>query len=249
MTTKIKVLLFKTLLSCTLLICSIVCAKEINIATVDTSNRGYLNADGQVLGSSYEIVNSIVNDSGFTYKNTLMPFGRVLGYLGSGDIDVALLVPNETTNKVSIPLEYIQDVNFIVVGRNNLSIKRLTDIRGKSVGYLRLTPTAVEALKSLDVMKVEGSKYSHMIEMLMRGRIDVLFGPESNIFWALKNLGYARQELGEPLLIEKLDMYLVYSKKVADKSIMSALTSSAKKLKANNTIQEIIHKYEDSKPH
>lgn len=222
-------------------------SKEITIGTVDASNRGFIDDNGKFQGSSYEIVNSIVSDAGFTFQNTLMPFGRVLQYLGTGNINVALLVPNETTNQVAIPVEYIRDVNFIIVGKKDATINSLKDINGKSVGYLRLTPTAAKVFKDLEVMKVEGNKYKHMIEMLMRKRIDFLFGPESNIFWALRELNYSTEDLGTPLLIHKLGMYLMYSRKVADKQAISALASSAKKLKDNNTINNIIIKYETPK--
>lgn len=222
-------------------------SKEITIGTVETSNRGFIDDYGQFQGSSYEIVNSIVSDAGFTYQNTLMPFGRVLRYLDTGEVSVALLVPNEITNKVAIPIEYIRDVNFIVVGTKDTKIDSLNDINGKSVGYLRLTPTATKALKDIKVMQVEGSKYTHMIEMLMRNRIDFLFGPESSIFWALRNLNYSHEDLSTPLLVHKLGMYLMYSREIADKQTMSALVSSAKKLKDNNTINNIIIKYETPK--
>lgn len=221
-------------------------AKDINIATVHIGNRGYIDLDGKEQGSSYEIVNAIVEGAGFTHRNHLIPFGRIIRYLETGEVEAALLVPNETVNEVAIPLVHVQDVDFIFVGKPSLKLNQLKDVEGKHVGYLRLSPTAEKVIKPLNIYKVAGGRYSHMIEMLMRDRIDVLFGPKSNIFWTLKQLGYSPEDLGEPLSVYKLELHLVYSKKTADVETIAALIASTNKLKKNNVIKDIINKYDNS---
>lgn len=221
-------------------------AKEITIATVDVSNRGYIDDAGLNQGSSYEIVNSIVEAAGLTHQNSLMPFGRVLQYLTTGDVDIALLIPNEKVTQVAIPLVYIQDVNFILVGKPDFQIASLDDVEGKTIGYLRRTPTFDQLMGHRNINMVAGGKYSHLIEMLMRDRIDALFAPESNLYWALNDLGYLPSQIGEPLSVHKLALHLVYSKKSADDKTMAAIMDSAEALKKNHAIQAIINKYDYS---
>lgn len=237
-----------TLTSVLLVFCSLeLLAQSINIATVNVGNRAFYDDSGLKQGSSYEILNEVVKEAGFTYKNELMPFGRILGYLETGAVELSLLVPNEIVNNVAFPLVHIQDVDFIIVGLKGFDIEQIEDIKGKKVGYLRMSPTANNFLKSVNVEKIQGGKYTRLIKMLMRNRIDVIFGPKSSIFGALRELEYSSDILlGSSLSIEKLEMHLVYSKKVADEKIIASLITSAEKLKKDNTIQNIINKYEQS---
>ena len=221
-------------------------ARDLTIATVHASNRGFIDQSGLVKGSSYDIMNHIANEASLTHHNSLIPYGRIIAYLETGKIDTALLVLDETVTKVAIPLIYIQDVNFIVVGKSGTEINQLEDLEEKIVGYLRLTPNAKKLMGNLNIQKVEGSKYTHMIEMLLRNRIDVLVGPKSNIYWALKKLNYSPDELGKPFELQKAEMHLVYSKKTANEKTISELIIAAQKLKKSKVIQNIINKYDYS---
>ncbi|WP_413699015.1 substrate-binding periplasmic protein [Psychromonas sp. KJ10-10] len=222
-------------------------AQSISIATVNVGNRGFYDERGTKQGSSYEILNRIVKEAGFSYENEFMPFGRVLGYLGTGQVELSLLVPNETVNRVATPFFHIQDVDFIIVGLKDFPIERIQDIQGKRVGYLRLSPTANIFFNGLNIEKVQGGKYTRLIKMLMRDRIDVIFGPKSSILGGLRALNYSSDDLlGTSLSIRKQEMHLVYSKRVADESIIASLISSAEQLKRDNTIQNIIDKYEQA---
>lgn len=223
--------------------CQSILASDITIATVHTSNRGFVDKNGVTKGSSYDIVNHIATTAGLTYDNNLVPFGRILSDLESGQVDLALLVPNETVNKVAIPIIYIQDVRFIVVGKVGTKLNSLDDIENKIVGYLRQSPSADALIGHLNIKKVDASMYTHMIEMLMRNRIDFVFGAESSIYWALQELNYSPNQLGTPLVLHKSEMHLVYSKRSANEQTIAALIKSAKKLKEDNVIQAIINKY------
>jgi len=221
-------------------------ARDLTIATVHASNRGFIDQSGLIKGSSYDIMNSIAKEAALTYHNSLIPYGRIIAYLETGKIDTALLVLDETVTNVAIPLIYIQDVNFIVVGKLGTEIINLEDLEEKRVGYLRLTPSAKKLMGNLNIHKVEGNKYTHMIEMLMRNRIDVLVGPRSNIYWALKKLNYSPDDLGSPFVLKKAEIHLVYSKKSANEKTISDLITAAKKLKKNQIIQNIINNYDYS---
>jgi ABC-type amino acid transport substrate-binding protein len=220
-------------------------AANMNIATVNVGNRGFYDDSGLKQGSSYDIMNRIVEGAGFSYKNDFMPFGRVIAHLKTGEVDLALLVPNEVVNKVATPLFHIQDVDFIVVGRKGFQIDRLEDIDGKRVGFLRMSPTANNIFQHLNVVNIQGGKYTRLINMLIRNRIDVIFGPKSSILGALRELNFSPETLlGASLSIQKLEMHLVYSKKLTDTKILMSLINSATQLKKENIIQGIINKYD-----
>lgn len=230
----------------TLFMCAKVFATDVTITTVGVNPRGFMNEQGVVVGSSYEIVNRVAEEAGLTYNNSLVPFPRLVRTLKSGKTDIALLVPNKIVNEIGIPLISVQSVNFIAIGRKGTSIKKLSEIAGKRVGYLRKTVIISEMIEGLNVQKSEGGQYSSMLKMLILGRIDFLIAPKANVFGALRELNYFPDELGEPLLVKQLEIYLVYSKKTADQKKMAALIAAVKKLKKEKVIQAIIDKYDYS---
>jgi len=221
-------------------------ATDIRITTVDVHPRGFVDEYGVILGSSYEIVNKIAEEAGLNYNNSLVPFPRLMRMLKSGETDLALLVPNKRVNEIATPLISVQSVNFIVIGRKGTRVKNLGEIAGKRVGYLRKSVIVSQIMEGLDVQKSEGGKYSRMLKMLILGRIDFLIGPKANVFGALRELNYPPDELGEALLVKKLELHLVYSKKTADQEKITALIAAVTKLKNENVIQAITNKYDYS---
>ncbi|NQZ32660.1 MAG: transporter substrate-binding domain-containing protein [Oceanospirillaceae bacterium] len=243
---KRTIILFFWVTLAALFMCTKVFAIDVTITTVGVNPRGFVDEQGVIVGSSYEIVNRIAEEAGLTYNNSLVPFHRLVRTLKSGKTDIALLVPNKRVNEISIPLISVQSVNFIVIGRKGTRIKKLNEIAGKRVGYLRKTVIVSQIMEGLDIQKSEGGQYSSMLKMLILGRIDFLIAPKANIYWALKELNYPPDELGEPLLVKKLEIYLVYSKKTADQKKMTTLIAAVKKLKKEKVIQAIINKYDYS---
>lgn len=221
-------------------------AKDITIGTVAVSQRGYVGQDGAILGSSVEITNRVVELAGYTPINKLMPFPRVLHNLESGTVDLSLLVPNDKVTQFATPLIHLQDVEFILVSRNDTEITNIEDIKGKSVGYLRSSRISQNILKPLDVNRIELDKYPHMIRMLEHGRIDAIIGTTYNIKYALQELNYSDDTFAKPLLIKSLELHLVYSKKTADEEVIDALINAANTLKEEGIIQDIIDKYSHS---
>lgn len=224
-----------------------VMANDVVIGTVNVAPRGFIDKEGVALGGSYEIVNKIAEEAGLSYVNHLVPFARLFRQIKQGIVDVALLVPNKKINEISIPLIYIRDVNFIIVGKKGSKIDDLSEMVGKKVRYLRRSVISAQIAKSLDVHESEGNNYASMLEMLLAGRIDFVIGPKTNIYWTLRELNYPADKLGMPLSVKKLKMYLVYAKKTADEKVMSALIIAAEKLKKAGEIQAIINKYDYSK--
>lgn len=217
---------------------------ELNIATVDVIPRGYINEQGEPAGGSYDVVNRIVTEAGYPYFNTIMPYPRIMKELQYGKIDLALLVPNEKLNKIAIPIAYVRDVQFIVIGRKGTEIKSLNDIDGKRVGFLRNAVIPSKLVEGRDVLIAHSNDYTQLIKRLQSQRIDYIIGPRINIYWALKELGAPPDSLGQGLTLKRLEMFLVYSRKTADAQVLMNLASAIKKLQKNGVIKEALNKYD-----
>lgn len=219
-------------------------AVELTIATVDVIPRGYINQQGEAKGGSYDVVNKIVESAGYPYTNTITPYTRLMKELEFGMVDLALLVPNPKLNKIAIPIAYVRDVTFIIVGREGTKPNSLFDIQGKTVGYLRNAVTPQKLLENEDVVIVQANNYIQLIELLNSQRIDFILGPKINIYWALKELKAPPNSIGKGLPIKRLEMFLVYSRKTANAEVIINLATTIKQLHSSGVIQQVLRQYD-----
>ncbi|MDG3087896.1 transporter substrate-binding domain-containing protein [Vibrio hannami] len=175
-------------------------AKDIVVAAVEVSQRGFWGEDGTAQGSSVEITNTVAQAANIQVKNVIMPYPRILHNLEVGKVDLALLVPNDKVTKVAIPLVHLQNVDFIIVGKRGTELNNVEDLTGKRVGYLRSSRISEKILENLDVINVEGDQYTHMIQMLMHDRIDAMVAAKYTFNYSLKELGYTWNDLSAPFL-------------------------------------------------
>ncbi|MDC7223854.1 MAG: transporter substrate-binding domain-containing protein [Spirochaetales bacterium] len=234
-----------------ILILSLLCfpallsAQELSIGTVHVVPRGYIDEQGRLRGCSYEIVTAIVEEAGYDSKHSLLlPFRRILWEMEKGQIDVALLVPNEDVTEVGDPLIPLQTVHFIIVGRHDSPLEKPEDFQGFRVGYLNSTTISVQLLQDQSVELVPVINYKSLVNMLLTDRLDAVVGPRINIYNALRELDYPADELGQELLLRQTELSLVLSKTTGNRDIRNALLEASRELLADGTIEGIIEKYD-----
>lgn len=219
-------------------------AETLRIGTIEVANRGFYDENGKPGGSSFDIANRIVTEAGYEPSNVLMPYPRVLQYLESGEIDLAIVVANQSVRDIAYPMIHVQDVEFILVGRADEPINWQAEGGDKVVAHLRRSLNSLEMVEELGAMPLGVDQYSSMVQMLLHGRIDAVIGPRTNINWAMKEINQPLDKLGPPKTLHKLKLKLVFSKATVTHDTMNSLTETAKSLLSQQVIQGIIDSYE-----
>lgn len=238
---------FITLLLLICLTLTNIYTEELHIGTVDILPRGFINRDGEIVGSSYDLLNTIATHAGYTPVNKLLPFPRILSDLRSGDLDIALLVPTASVTEVAIPIGHLQDVNFILIGCYESSYSSLDDLDEKRVGYLRGSGTSSKLIEGQNVNIFEANDYHNLLKMLISKRIDAIIGPEINIYWTLNDMADPTIHLGERFVLKSSPLHLVISKKSSTEELTERLTHAIDQLTSDGTIESIIRQYNFSK--
>ena len=175
-----------------------------------------------------------------------MPYARIIPYLDDGTIDLALLVLNDTTNDVATPIAHIQNVEFVLLGASGGDIKGLDDLAGKKVAYLRRSANVRLLIENIPVSVTQADNYESLINLLLANRVDAIIGPRINIYWNLKEQNLSVEDVGDPIVIKEIEIYLVHSKVTITEERRVKLEEAIKKLQANGTIREIIKNYDYS---
>lgn len=213
-------------------------AKELQLATV--------NVTGSYSGASYEVLNLIVEQAGFKYNNTPVPFHRILSGLKDGSIDLALLIPNPKLNKIATPLIYVRDFNFIVVGKQGSRLNSKQELKGKRIAHLRNAAITRKLVDDIDAQVTQANNYKQLIKMLSSNRIDYIIGPKTNIYNAYQESEFANGTLKiqQVLFLKSFELHLMYSKVSADSKIASALIEATKQLHKQKKIEAILKRYD-----
>lgn len=213
-------------------------AKELKLATV--------NVTGSYSGASYEVLNLIVEEAGFDYSNTPIPFHRIISGLKEGSIDLALLVPNPKLNKIATPLIYVRDFNFIVVGKPGSQLNTKQQLTGKRIAHLRNAAITLKLIRDIDAHYTQANNYKQLIKMLATNRIDYIVGPKTNIYTAYSESEFRDKglKIEEALFLKSFELHLMLSKVNTEPEVASRLIKATKQLQNSGQISKLLEKYD-----
>ena len=201
-------------------------AEELRIDTIQMPPLGFVTEDGQNTGLLYEISNRIAEETGLSYTNQIVPFARMIAELERGDADFSIFFRSAKNDQISIPVATLLSLKNIVIGLKGTQFDSLESLHGKLVARVR-GAIYDDAFNQDDaIKKFDTIDYAQGITMLMNKRVDACIGPEIGLLFTAKQLGYARENLGEPLVLNTKDAWMQYSKAAADDEKIAALKAA-----------------------
>ncbi len=79
--------------------------------------------------------------------------------------------------------------------------------------------------------------------MLSAKHLDAFAGPANSLFFTAEKMGYKRDQLGEPLVLNTKEPWVFYSKKTANPQIISELKNAMERLRKENRFEKIVRQY------
>lgn len=217
-------------------------AEPLRIATLLSPPIGFLTDDGQPTGLYYEIGNLIAETAGLEYTNEVVPFKRLLTGLEDGDVDLGLLLLRDQNPKL-VPVHYIHDLKVIVIGRKGTRFESLADLHGKVVAQTRGTNFDKAFNEDQAIEKYYVVDSAQGLTMLMHDRVDAYHGPELPTLYGAQQLGYTRDDFGDPLVLNTRPIWAHVSAATVDAATIAALNNAIETLLADGRIQQLIEKY------
>lgn len=182
---------------------------KLHVVTEDSPPRNYLNSDGEIVGTSTDIVKSVLNTANIDYQLTLYPWIRAY--------TMALEQPNVLIYTISrnpkredkfrwfCPLPDIGDVYLYKLKKNKqIQVYSLNDakkyrigVTNKGVEHQFLLEQGFKEHQQLDFSANELTNF----KKLFKGRIDLLVQSESTVKEHLRTLKVPRQQLEKSLLL------------------------------------------------
>ncbi|GAA6204276.1 transporter substrate-binding domain-containing protein [Thalassotalea sp. SU-HH00458] len=213
----------------------------------------YHNSQQQLTGLDLDIFNAIIKQANLSVTYTELPWKRHLNYIKTGDMDLAMgaSYSKDRAQYADYSIPYRQETVKLYVKKgqvNSIILNKLADLisspymigveggyyYGKA--YQELIKQSKFRAQINEVIDIEQN-----VQLLLKGHIDgFLVDPVTmNAFVnKYKMQGEFEQH---PITIYSDDIYIMISKKLADKTVLTKINNAIKTLRQNGTLTEIIN--------
>ncbi|MCP4346214.1 MAG: transporter substrate-binding domain-containing protein [Desulfobacterales bacterium] len=236
-------LISATVLCLVVLTVSVSVAEQLRIVTIQMAPFGFFTKDKKSTGMLYDIGGRIAKEAGFSYKNKIVPFARMIKNLKDGDADYGIFFVSEANSKVAKKVARVIPLENIIIGLKGTEIKSLKDLHGKKVARVRNAKYDETFASDSEILKYDTNNYQDSIKILLRKRVYAMIGPRTGLFFAAKKMGHSEDSFGIPLILNTKDTWLQYSRKTSDDKKIAALKTATEKLLKDDTIQSLVDKY------
>lgn len=253
MTIKIKKLhLTKFFLLClfssiTLLQFSFAASPPLQVTVLDFKPYAFKTTNGDIKGMLPELTELIMNEAGFRYELSLAPFARIREELKSGSKEISFLILSDSIRQVAECVEPISIAKTVIISTSGKYFETIEDLYGlkNPVAGVRGAKYGKLYDENKNILKIDNNSYSQNINMLFLGRVSAIIGVEEGIYKAAKDLGFAKDNFGQPLVLSEKKNCVFFSKKTFNKrqKEIQKLQGVINSLRQDGQLNSIINKW------
>ncbi len=236
----------KPLFVCLILLISLSLFAELVIYTEISGRAQYYNENGELTGSSIEIVQEIQKRIGDTTEIQVVPWARGYNALES-DPEVLLFSTTRTEDREPLfkwvgPV-FRLDWAFYVKKGSDITISSLEDAKAlERIGTYR-DDAREKFLISEGFDNLDSTNNSVLnVTKLLAGRIDAVISSDAGIIASLEDAGYNPDDVQEAYTIRTYELYLSFSKETPDETV-EEWHNALKGMYEDGTFEEIYHRY------
>lgn len=210
--------------------------------------------DGLFKGHNVDVANLLINRIDKNFAFVYCPFARCLTMLRDGKADMMIAI-NKTKERLNY-FDYLEQpfhslitpVRFYKSMRSDINIESYDDLKGVNIGVLRGASYFEKFDNDASLKKVYISTHRQLIDMLVKGRIDVFLGREISIKHQVSQQIYSEELITMPYVYSKNnDFYIAVSKKSLFNDEVKKLSGVLNQLLADGSIEALNNPYSVTK--
>lgn len=149
---------------------------------------GYYDENGELIGVHTEMLEAIERYSGLCFEKLLMPIARIVKSLSLGQHDGGILLLSEKRAHLTTPVEFITNIQTIVIPRRGVRIEKYEDLHSLILGKIGGMPISNDFDSDKELVLVQANRYGQAAQMLERGRVDALAGGAAPLYHNLSKI-------------------------------------------------------------
>jgi polar amino acid transport system substrate-binding protein len=214
-------------------------ARDLGFVTIDAAPWASQDkASGKPVGVFPDVVRELERRTGFTIRQTLVPFARIDHELEAGHQDCTIIVWNDSRARIVTRGELVARHAVGVVGRKGLSLRSYDDLRGLKLSALRGAQLNSGFDNDPTILKEYDSDYLLGIRKVAMGRLDGVVGAIPTILFLARKEGL-EDRLGDRLMLGEIPLNLQCAQRSPNLDLMPALNQAIRDMRADGTIDRI----------
>ena len=221
--------------------------KVIEVRTIGIPPYG-IQIDEKLSGVYFDAINRLTSIAGYRVNNKIAPYARIIHELKGGITDMTIMFKYPQLEEHVIYIAPLKPLKIVVMGLEGVSFDSLSNLKGKSVAYLRGAKfsDAIGRNPSIDI--IETVDFIQAMKLLMIKRVDGIIGPMDPILIAASRLRPNEQVLGQPLVVDQRTPWIQISKESNKRLSAKVLKQAFEKMKRNGELEAIRAKYISPRP-
>ena len=218
---------------------------ELKLISMDAVPWAYFDETrGEYAGVFPDIVRELEKLSGHKIKITLTPYARINRELESGRQDCTILIKEKEREKISNVGELAFHIPMGVIAINGLQLENYNDLYDLNISVLRSLNITDKFTEDDKLKKEFDTGYEMGLRKVLHGRLNAIAGTIPTIEYLAKEKGMA-EILGEPIVLSLKPIFLQCSKKSTNSVFIKDINLALKKIRENETLNDIVNKYWD----
>jgi len=182
-------------------------------ATAEVKPWGFTTDQGAMDGALIRFTKKLHDEVGIPYRNSIMPYARVIHALKAGEINFAVLLDGINLGPEVTKISRILTAEIILVGgKDSIPIDSLAELTGKSVGHIRGGGKFGRTFEdATNFTKYPVKNMQQGLTMLLAGRLHAFASVDQTLFYAMQHLSVETEEIHRLLTLGEVSMSLYMS--------------------------------------
>lgn len=193
-------------------------------------------------GIYYDLANLLIKDSELNSHHRIYPYARIISELKTGKTDLTIMFKYKELKDYVVYIAPLPALANVVIGLKGNRFKSISDLEGKTLGYLRGAKFSDEIDTNIKIKKYRTNDFSQGIKMLARGRIDAIIGPMEPIISAAYSIGMVNI-FDEPLYVSERTPWLQISRKSKLQMSVNQIRAAFNNILTRGELKKLQHKY------
>jgi polar amino acid transport system substrate-binding protein len=224
-------------------------AQPLTIITDPYPPLGYINKDGEIVGSTVDIIRLLLKRTDIDGKFVMYPWARAYE-MAQNEKDILIYQLTYSKDRERLfqlvgPILSSREYLFKLKERKDVAVNDLEDAKRYLVGTVRdyfahryLLENGFEEGKNLEVVHDDDIN----LKKLVSRRIDLMVLTDYTFYYRVKEAGYDRDDFEKALLVYSEDSYIAFSRQTSP-DVVSRIAKALVAIKRDGSYDRIMEKW------
>lgn len=194
--------------------------------------------DGEIKGLSVSFLHLLSKAIDHPIAIDAAPYHRLLKDFEAGRMDFTMFLQDQQP-KDAIPVVKIIDVDIVALPRQGVEFNSLTDLSHLRVGKMRGAMYSRKLEDSVELECIEVHSYQQALQLLIKGRLDVVVGTPMAIRYAYEDIGIDKSKFAQPVILDQVEAWLYASKHSKHKHQIQPIRNTVERFTQNKILQSL----------